>query len=325
MKAIDLKSYGDPRSSLRVIEVEEPPAPGPGDVLIGMEFAPINHTDLFFIQGVFSIRPQLPSPVGNEGGGRVIAVGEGVTNVKPGDRVVPPLYSLTWREKLIAKADQLFPLPDDVNVEQLAMLRIAPVTAALLLSETVALNRGDWIVQNAGTSAVGLSVSAIAKSRGFNVISLVRQETSIPNSLTTGADAAVVDDEAAFTKIGELTQGASVRLGLDAVGGAAAGRLSSLLSPGATLVGYGSLGGDLISQINVLDLIYKDVTYRGFYQGRPQYDQAIPAALRESIGLIASGHLKIPVAKVYPMEEIATAIQHTINGGKVLLKLSAQP
>ncbi|MFD1561703.1 hypothetical protein ACFSHT_39655 [Paraburkholderia silviterrae] len=62
-------------------------------------------------------------------------LGDGVENVKVGDRVVPPLYSLTWREKMIIPAEGLFALPPDADIQQLAMLRINPVSAALLLNE----------------------------------------------------------------------------------------------------------------------------------------------------------------------------------------------
>src|SRR5271163_871005 len=154
MRAIHLTAFGDPAQGLEFVQLPEPAAPGAGQVLIGVEFSPIDLSDLLVASGAYPFRPTLPSVIGNEGVGRILAVGPGVDNVAVGDRVLTPLYGLAWAERIVAPADGLFALPADVDPQQLAMLTINPPTAGLLLSEFVDLAPGDWVVQNAANSGV---------------------------------------------------------------------------------------------------------------------------------------------------------------------------
>src|SRR6267378_2655892 len=155
MRAVQLTAYGNPVEGLTHVEIPAPDAPGPNQVLVGVEFCPIDPSDLLLAKGVYALRPALPTVIGNEGVGRVLDVGPGVRNVKVGDRVLPPLSSFTWRERMVISADGLFALPPDADPQQLAMLAINPPTAALLLSEYVNLKPGQWVMQNAANSGVG--------------------------------------------------------------------------------------------------------------------------------------------------------------------------
>src|SRR2546423_3957046 len=111
MRAALIKAFGEPTDVLELADIPEPSGPAAGEVLIGVEYAPINMNDLYVIQGVFPVRPSLPSVVGNEGVGRVLAVGSGVTHLKVGDRVLIPLYAFSWRERLVVPAAGLFTRP----------------------------------------------------------------------------------------------------------------------------------------------------------------------------------------------------------------------
>jgi NADPH:quinone reductase-like Zn-dependent oxidoreductase len=170
-----IKAFGEPTEVLEVVDVHEPAAPAAGEVLVGVEYAPVNMNDLYVIQGAFPVRPSLPSFVGNEGVGRVLTVGSGVEHLKVGDRVLIPLYAFSWRERLVVPAAGLFSLPD-ADPKQLAMLGINPPTASLLLDEASDLKPRDWVVQNAANSGVGRSVIPIAKARGLKTINVVRPQ-----------------------------------------------------------------------------------------------------------------------------------------------------
>lgn len=150
MRAIHNTAFGNPLDTLQLVDAAAPGEPGAGEVLVAMEYAPINGNDMLVITGQFKFDTPLPSVVGNEGVGRVVAIGAGVDNVAVGDLVAPPVYSWTWREQLIIPAAGLFPLPSHVDPRQLAMLAINPVTAVLLMERYVDLQAGDWIVQNMG-------------------------------------------------------------------------------------------------------------------------------------------------------------------------------
>src|SRR2546428_9109882 len=112
MRAVQIRTFGEPGIVLELADLPEPPAPTAGQVLIGVEHAPINMNDLYLIQGIYPVRPSLPSVVGNEGVGRVLAIGRGVDHLNVGDRVLVPLYSFSWRERLVAPAAGLFALPE---------------------------------------------------------------------------------------------------------------------------------------------------------------------------------------------------------------------
>ena len=91
MRAVQRTAYGNPVDGLEYADIPEPDAPGPSQVLIGVEFSPINFSDLLVAQGIYPLRPTLPTVIGNEGVGRVLAVGRAVQNIKVGDRVLAPL------------------------------------------------------------------------------------------------------------------------------------------------------------------------------------------------------------------------------------------
>src|SRR6202795_3089671 len=143
MRAVQLIAYGDRVEGLKYVDIPEPAAPGPNQVLIGVEFSPLNQSDLLLARGIYGTRPALPTVIGNEGVGRVLALGAGVKKLKVGDRVLAPLSSFTWRERMVIPADGLFALPADAESQQLSMLSINPPTAALLLSEYVSLKPGE--------------------------------------------------------------------------------------------------------------------------------------------------------------------------------------
>jgi hypothetical protein len=121
MRAALIEAFGEPTEVLELVDVPEPTGPAAGEVLVGVEYAPINMNDLYVIQGAFPVRPSLPSVVGNEGVGRVLAVGSGVEHLKVGDQVLIPLYAFSWRERLVVPAVGLFSLPE-AEPQQLAML-----------------------------------------------------------------------------------------------------------------------------------------------------------------------------------------------------------
>src|SRR5207244_10927237 len=98
MRAVQIRTFGEPGIVLELANLPDPPAPGAGQVLIGVEHAPINMNDLYLIQGVYPVRPSLPSVVGNEGVGGVLAIGRGVDDLRMGDRV---LVRLCWYSQLV--------------------------------------------------------------------------------------------------------------------------------------------------------------------------------------------------------------------------------
>ena len=104
MRAVQLRSFGNSIEGLEYVDIPDPGAPGPNQVFIGVEFSSINPNDLSVARGTYAFRPPLPAVIGNEGVGRVLALGSRVESVKVGDRVLAPLSSFTWRERMVVSA-----------------------------------------------------------------------------------------------------------------------------------------------------------------------------------------------------------------------------
>ena len=218
MKAAQVVKYGDAVEAIELREVPEPAAPKAGEALVGVEFSPINFNDLMVLWGIYAWKPELPATIGNEGAGKVIAIGEGVTSVKVGDRVVK------WQQRVLVPAEELIVVPPDADPQQAAMMAINPVAAALLLDQYVDLQPGDAVVYNAATSGLAQWLAALAGRRGVRTIGLVRRREDIERVKQSGCEFVVVDDEETGTVETRL-QGMNVRLALDVIGGSAAGRL----------------------------------------------------------------------------------------------------
>ena len=321
MRAVHLTAYGNPVEALKYVDIPAPEAPGPNQVLIGVEYSPINPSDLLLANGMYALRPALPAVIGNEAVGRILDVGPGVQNVKLGDRVLPPLSSFTWRERMVVSADGLFALPPDADPRQLAMLAINPPTAALLLSEYVNLKPGEWVVQNAANSGVGRWVIAFAKTRGLKTVNIVRRPELVAELEATGGDVVVVDSPDVSERIKAAVGQAELRLALDGVSGPATGVLAATLSPRGTLVSFAAMSFAPIS-ISPLDVIFKPVTVRGFFMAHPEFAAKLAPAAAQAAEMIASGRMHIPVAATYPLSSIKEAVAHAQRGGKILLDVA---
>jgi NADPH:quinone reductase-like Zn-dependent oxidoreductase len=321
MQAIQLNSYGNPLKVLQCVELPEPKQPGPNEVLIQVEFSPVNPNDLLLARGLYPVRPELPSIIGNEGVGRVIAIGPGVTQVDVGNRVLVPQRVFAWAERVLAPAQNLIRLPLQSDVQQLSMLRINPPTAALLLSEYVSLSKGEWIVQNAANSGVGRAVIAFARERGIRTVNLVRRPELIDELIACGGDLVLLDSPDAAEIIREKTANASIRLALDGVSGPATDLLGKIVSSDSTIVSYAAMSGAPMS-LNPYDVFFKNITVRGFLLKKFDFGSLVQPAIEQAAKLIALDRFRVQVAAIYPLSAIGDAIAHTLRGGKVLLEVS---
>lgn len=302
----------------------ETPEPGPGEVLVEVLAAPINPSDLLTLTGDYGVLPELPAVGGNEGVGRVSALGDGVETPEVGQVVLLPVGCGTWTTHLVAAASDLIALPGKADVQQLAMLTINPPTAALLLSDIVDLEPGEWVIQNAANSAVGGYLVQLAAERGLKTVNVVRRASATAGIEALGGDVVLVDGPDLSRRVAEATGKARIRLGIDAVGGEATEHLAGCLTSGGTLANYGMMSGDNC-RISSGNLIFRGITLTGFWlaswfrQASREQQQAL---FGELIGKIASGALKAPIAATYPVERIAEAVEAASRGerdGKILI------
>jgi len=322
MKAIQLKAYGDPLENVDVVETNDIGTINNDEVVIEVLYSPVNPSDLLLMRGTYPILPELPAVIGQEGVGRVASIGSSVSTVKPGDIVTIPAGIFAWSEKVVAKAAELIVLPSNVDLQQAAMLSINPPTAVLLLEEFVSLNAGDWIVLNAANASVSHAIIAVAKSKGIKTLGIVRRKEAVDIALKAGADVVLIDDENVVSEAKRATNNAEIKLGLDAVGGKATNTIAQILSNEGRLVSYAMMSREPMN-VSQIGLIFRRIQIHGFFMYLPYYIPKLKNAILQSMQLLKQGKLNVPVAKIYPPESIKEAIQHTINGGKVLLQFNS--
>jgi NADPH:quinone reductase-like Zn-dependent oxidoreductase len=312
-----------PQDVIAAVEFDLP-APAEGEALLAMLAAPINPSDVLTLTGLYGMLPPLPATGGNEGVGRVVAVGDKVSNVQVGQTVLLPVGSGTWASHQLAPANRLIVLPEGADPLQLAMLTVNPPTALLLLSEFVDLKEGDWVIQNAANSAVGGYLNQIARMRGIGVVNVVRRESAIDDVKAAGGDIVLVDGEDLHKRTAQVTGGSKPRLAIDAVGGAATERLAKALAEGGTLVNYGGMSGEPC-QISPASFVFKDITLRGFWLAW-WFRRATPQRQMEVYGQltrwIAEGKLKARVQATFTVAQIKQAVALAAAGerdGKILV------
>src|SRR5438309_2603151 len=265
------EKHGNPADVLHV-ESRPWPTPAQGEAVVKMRAAPINPADLNQVEGKYPIRPELPATPGFEGAGVVVDLGGNVTNVAAGELVILPHNVGTWREAVAVKADELVVVPAGIQPVHAAMLKINPMTAWRLLHDYVDLQKGDWLIQNAANSAAGRDVIQIAHELGYKTVNVVRRAELIDELRAEGGDVVLVDGDNLREDVKNATRGASIRLGLNSVGGDSALRLANCLAPGGTLVSFGAMSLQPLKIPTGL-LIFKDLRFRGIWINK-WYDNA---------------------------------------------------
>jgi NADPH:quinone reductase-like Zn-dependent oxidoreductase len=289
----------------------------PGQALVEVVAAPINPSDVLTLTGEYGRLPPLPAVGGNEGVGRVAELGAAASGPDIGALVLLPVGSGTWSTHVVVEAAQLVPLPE-ADPQQLAMLAINPPTAALLLSEFVTLEPGEWVLQNAANSAVGCYLAQLARRRGHRTVNVVRRAEAAEPVREAGGDVVLVDSDRLADQVAEATGGAELRLGIDAVGGTATGRIAGCLRRNATLVNYGRMSGEPCT-VDPGEFIFRNLTLRGFWLAswfREASASERTAVFGELAGLVATGELHAPVHATYDVRDIKDAVRAAASGGR---------
>jgi trans-2-enoyl-CoA reductase len=320
MKAIQLQAFGKPADVVKLVDVPDVGAPNPDGVVIAIEASPINWTDFLIIAGRYGYLPSLPSVLGVEGVGRVAAVGRDVKHLKEGDRTLIPLLHPAWAERIKTSASWLRPLPK-ADVQQLSMLGINPATAYLLLTDIVPLKRGDWVIQNGASSAVGRAVIAIAKTLGLRTVNVVRREELVDEIKSLGGDVVLVEGPELPKQIAAATGKAPITLAIDMVADTATLNLTNAIAPNGTIVLYSASSQKPLVG-SATQLIFNNQSIRGFWLVN-WFKTATPdklAAMYDHLAsMIASGEISAPIAGSYPFEKFSDALGLAAKrGGKVI-------
>ncbi|MBI2753133.1 MAG: zinc-dependent alcohol dehydrogenase family protein [Betaproteobacteria bacterium] len=318
MLAAQISAFGQADKVIELVEQLDPGEPGPGEVVVETELVPINPADVLNLEGRYgAVPPNLPLIPGAEGVGRIAKAGNGVSHVKVGDRVLLPGPG-TWRARIKAPAKAVFPLPERVDPRQLAMLRVNPPTAYLMLHDIVAVPPGQWVIQNAANSGVGHCLIRFARDDGVKTVNVVRRDELIAPLRAFGGDVVLTDGPDLDARVREAIGDGVLPLAIDAVGGSATQRLARCVSEGGTVVNYGLLSGEACT-VDGRDTVFRNVSLCGFWLRRWFMEtppEGIAALYRKLAGKIADGTLVVDVEAVYPIRKIKEAVAHAARGGR---------
>jgi mitochondrial enoyl-[acyl-carrier protein] reductase / trans-2-enoyl-CoA reductase len=299
-----------------------PRPPQSGEVLARILAAPVNPADLNTIEGTYGVKLELPATPGIEGCGVVEASEDAA--FQPGDKVIFLRRADTWATHTTVRADTLFKLPPDIDPLQAAMLKVNPATAWRLLHGIESAKPGDWIVQNAGNSAVGRCAIQLARDLGIRTISFVRRPELIDELHQLGGDHVFLDDDDGLAAAKSALGGANAALAFNAVGGDSALRLMKLLRESGTHITYGAMGRKPVTIPNGL-LIFRDIRVRGLWVTRWVDDassEEVRAVYQNLAARVVSGKLHQPVDATFPLDNFREALARLDSperAGKILL------
>jgi NADPH2:quinone reductase len=240
MQAIRVRTPGDPG----VLQLEEipDPRPGAGEALVRLEAIGVNFLEVYQRKGWYTM--PLPFTPGTEGAGTVVALGEGVTVVRVGDRVASVSFRGSYAELAVASADRLVLLPEELGTREAAAMMLQGMTAHYLATSTHPVGPRDWCLIHAAAGGVGLFLCQIAKRRRAQVIGTTSTPAKAAVAREAGADNVILYTKQDFVaEVRRLTDGKGVSVVYDSVGKATfEGSLDCLASRGM-LVLFGQSSG----------------------------------------------------------------------------------
>jgi NADPH2:quinone reductase len=316
MKAVYVETPGGPEN---LIYGDLPkPEPGPGQALVKIAAAGVNFIDIYFRIGLYKADP--PVILGNEAAGTVEAVGPGVSEVKPGDRVAYAMSRGSYAEYAVVPAWQLVKIPEHVDFAIAAAAMLQGMTAHYLTHSTFALKAGHSCLIHAAAGGVGMLLVQMAKMVGAHVVGTVGTDEKVALARQAGADEVIN-----YTKDDFAQKAQGMHVVYDGVGRATFMKSLDCLRPRGMMVTFGNASGP-VPDIAPLLLSQKG----SLFLTRPSL--AAYTANREELqwragdvlGWINEGKLKLHIYKNYPLSETAQA-HRDLESRKTIGKLVLHP
>jgi NADPH:quinone reductase len=321
MKAIVFSQTGGPE----VLALADVPTPNarPGSVLIKNHAIGVNFADTRFRQGVYTVQPKLPDSPGMEAAGVIEAVGEGVTNLRPGMRVAA-FTSRAYAEYCVSPAFMVIPLPDAVSFVDGAAFLIQVLTAYHLLHTVDSTGPGRTVLVHSAAGGVGLAAVQLARAAGARVFGTVSSDAKIGLAKEAGAEVVINYVKEKFAdEVLRLTGDRGVDLVLDAVGKPTFEEGLRCLAMLGHLILYGRAGGPT-DPLNVATLSAKSQKVSGFMV--PTITRGFPEKTRESaercFELMRTGKLTLHIGRRFPLAGAAEAhryLESRRSTGKLIL------
>ncbi len=309
MKALLCRAFG-PIETLRVEEVPSP-VPGAGKVLIDVKAAAINFPDALVVQGLYQAKPELPFSPGSELAGVVLAVGEGVTRVKAGDRVIASVPCGAFAEECVADAAQVMPLLPGMDFDLGAAFVLTYGTSLHALQTIGKLQTGETLLVLGAAGGVGIAAIEIAKAMGARVIAAASSAEKLALCRQVGADETInYAEEDLRKRVDALTGGKGADMVYDPVGGAyAEAALRATAWRGRYLV-IGFAAGDIPKIPLNLALLKERAILGVFWGDSVRRDPASHFVnMKQLAAWFAKGKVRPVISERIPLAEAGAAIK----------------
>jgi len=320
LKSVRVHGYGGPEA----MQLEELPLPmpGPEQVLVEVKAAGVNLFDTQLRSGLY--KRDLPLALGQEGAGLVSAVGLGVADIKPGDRVAWIFAPGSYGTHTLVSAERVVPLPAALGFEEAAAVLFQGLTAHYLATSTFPLARGQTCLVHSAAGGCGNLLCQIGKIRGATVIAAVSTPAKAAFAREAGADHVVVyADENFETAVLRISGGHGIDVVYDAVGLETYIRSMNVLRPRGMLVLYGEASG-LVPPIDPRELLFR----KSLFLTRTGLDHYIADGHElcnragEVFAWVAEGRLKQRIFRTYRLDQVAEAhraLESRATTGKLLI------
>ena len=324
MKAVFLEK---PEGRLIIREVKTP-VPGPGEVIVKMNAAPVNPSDLARIRNAHKNHDLATFIPGLEGSGTVVAAGKGILpNLWKGKRVSCSAEypeSGTWAEYVVTKAGKCFPLGRKVSDEQGSMSLVNPLTA-LAFFEMAKQNKHKAIINNAAASALGRMVEMLGEKHRIPVVNIVRNKTQAEKLRQIGSQHVLDSSEPSFIKqLGTISRELGATLLFDPVCSRQLEEMSAVIPYGSSIIIYGNLTGEEQIMFKPGTLIANNIKISGFFLGNHARENGMIKNIinLRQVRALMSSSLKISIQGRYPLADVQEAVDTYLSNmskGKVLL------
>jgi NADPH2:quinone reductase len=306
-KRIVVRRLGGPE----VLEVDthEPANPGPGEALIRQTAIGLNFIDTYFRSGLYPSPTGLPFTPGNEAAGMVEAVGDGVSEVRVGQRVAYAGSLGAYADRRVVPAKVLVPLPAAVSDDQAAAMMLKGMTAQYLLRQTYNVKPGDTILFHAAAGGVGLIACQWAKHLGATVIGTAGSVEKADLARAHGCDHVILyKDEDFAVRVKEITGGKGVPVVYDGVGKSTFMKSLDCLQPRGLMVSFGNASG-AVDAFNLGILSQKGSLYvtRPTLASYTATREQLLACAADLLEVVGSGEVRIEINQRFPLERAAEA------------------
>jgi NADPH2:quinone reductase len=322
MKAVLCKELGPPEKL--VVEQVPSPRPGKGQVVVSVKAAGVNFPDTLIIQGKYQFKPEPPFSPGGEVAGVIKELGEGVTGLKPGERVIAASTYGGFAEEMVADADKVIPMPDAMEFVPASAFVLTYGTSYHALKDRAELKAGETLLVLGAAGGVGLAAIQLGKAFGAKVIAAASSGIKLQVCKDNGADELInYATEDLRARIKALTAGRGVDVVYDPVGGPySEPALRDMAWKGRFLV-VGFAAGDIPKVPLNLPLL-KGCSIVGVFWGA--FTRAEPEANRRNnealMRMYLAGQVKPHIHATYPLERAADALNEVLHKrvtGKVVL------